>query len=108
MLALPAALKCTGLIMGTVLMIAAAGSLYLSLYCFCFLFEKYKNCRSYSELAELVNGKAMGVIVNYIFLIYVSCSLISYILIRSLISSETVQAVLPVYECKKYKRYNRL
>ena len=80
-LAIPHAIYNYGVYGGIFMNIFGAFNLFLSATAFSTLLIKHREAKIYSELVKLVLGPTMENVLNYIFLLYVWGTLISYIVI---------------------------
>ncbi len=81
MLTLPIAFANLGYVVGGILLVLGALNQFLGLYSFKYLSFKYNRCEIYSQLVGEILGEIPQKILNWVLLIYVWSSLVTYILI---------------------------
>lgn len=80
MLSLSSSIANLGWGLGLFMFFVAALNLYLGLYCFKYFLFKY-DAKIYTELVKEILGEKFEKIINFIFISYVFCALIAYILV---------------------------
>ncbi len=93
MLALPHAIANFGLIPGILMLVIGAVNMYISLYCFTILLDRYQSS-IYSELAKKVMGSSWEKFVHFIFSFYLFGTLIGYLLVGKLFIFKLAQSQL--------------